>query len=100
MVGFSLGCFLLISVLVVAWERAAHLINYHGPTYTILFKIHPTIKRTEGVIRKTNKLMRKISASKGLTSQEKVVQLRLLKQRKNEAMRRTHSRFLEIANLD
>lgn len=72
----------------------------HQKLNTILFKIHPTIKRTEGVIRKTNKLMRKISASKGLTSQEKVVQLRLLKQRKNEAMRRTHSRFLEIANLD
>jgi hypothetical protein len=70
----------------------------HRALNTILFEIFPSVKKTESVIREVNKFMRQVGASKTLDGVEKARRMRRLKQKKIEAMRRTHSRFIDIVN--
>ena len=72
--------------------------NQHRKLNSMLFSIHPSVKSTEGIIRKINKAMRQISASRALEGDEKARRLRKLKQTKVEAMRRTHSKFIDIVD--
>ena len=70
----------------------------HRDLNSILFRIFPSVKQTESTIREVNKSMRQVSAAKRLDNIEKARMLRKLKQRKIEAMRRTHSRFIDLVN--
>ena len=62
----------------------------------VLFKIHPRVKNTGSQIRKINKSMRLISASKGLADYDKAVRLERLKLQKNKLMGKTHSEFVDL----
>ena len=70
----------------------------HRKINSHLFKIMPAIKETESVIRKVNKSMRLVGASSKLTPYEKMVKVRQLKKIKRDAMRKTHSRFVNIVD--
>ena len=70
----------------------------HRELNKILFQIHPTIKITESIIRKTNKNIRLISAAKNMDGDEKAANISKLKQIKNAALRRVHSRFIDFAD--
>ena len=70
----------------------------HKGLNTILFEVFPSVKKTESVIRKVNKSMRQISASKLLDKIEKTRRLRKLKQIKIDSMRQTHSKFINIVD--
>ena len=56
----------------------------------------PSIKSTERTIRKVNKSLRLITVSTKLTNYEKMVKIRQLKKIKRDAMRNTHSQFINI----
>ena len=70
----------------------------HRELNKILFQIHPTVKITESVIRKTNKSIRLISAAKNMDGVEKTAKISGLKHVKNAALRRAHSRFIDFAD--
>ena len=63
-----------------------------------LFRIQASIKSAESKIRKVNKSIRVVTASKSLSYQEKTARIRKLKQLKNDAMRRTHARFIDLVS--
>jgi len=62
----------------------------------VLFKIHPRVKNTSSQIRKIHKTMRVVSASDGLSPQDKAIRLRRLKLQKNNLMGKTHSEFVDL----
>jgi len=70
----------------------------HRELNKILFQIHPTVKITESIIRKTNKSIRLIGAAKNMDASEKATKISRLKQVKNAALRRAHSRFIDFAD--
>lgn len=70
----------------------------HKKLNSHLFKVMPSIKSTEKTIRKINKSLRLITASTKLTNYEKMVKIRQLKKVKRDAMRKTHSRFINIVD--
>ncbi len=63
-----------------------------------LFRIQSSIKSAESTIRKVNGRMRVVMASKSLSYQEKTARIRKLKKLKNDAMRRTHARFIDLVS--
>jgi hypothetical protein len=62
----------------------------------VLFKIHPRVKNASSQIRKIHKTMRVVSASEGLSPQDKAIRLRRLKLQKNNLMGKTHSEFVDL----
>ena len=77
-------------------ERRRDLASEFKSKNEALFKINPRVKATNSKIRSINKSMRQVSASRALSNEEKAIKLSKLKIEKNNAMKTTYSKFIEL----